>query len=306
MSKIVIVGTVALDTIETPYGKLDRIIGGSGTHSAMAASFFAPVQIVSVVGNDFPQKHLDFLKGREIDITGIEIKKDEKTFHWEGYYELDMNQAHTRKTELGVLATFDPKVPASYLDSEYLFLGNLDPDIQLKVLKQMPKVKFTVLDSMNFWISSKKEQLLHVISQVDVFLLNDGEARQLTGTSNLVKAAKEILKLGCEYVIIKKGEHGAILFHKNDIFALPSLPLDEVIDPTGAGDSFAGGFIGYLAYTNDISDANLRKAIVAGSTLASFNVQEFSLNRVKTLNPAEIMERFEQFEKLVSFELPAL
>jgi sugar/nucleoside kinase (ribokinase family) len=302
MAQLVIVGTVALDSIETPYGQFINIIGGSGVHSAMAASFFTTPALVGVVGDDFPKEHLDFLTKRSIDTSGIEIVKGGKTFRWEGYYEHDMNQAHTRNTFLNVLTEFNPKIPKAFHDAEYLFLANLDPDLQLKVLAQMKSTKFVVMDSMNYWIESKRETLLKVMSKVDVVLLNDGEIRELMRTPNIVKAARAVLETGCKYVIIKKGEHGAILFHNEDTFAMPSFPLDNVQDPTGAGDSFAGGFVGYLTKTNDLSYDNLRKAVVVGSTMASFNVEDFSLNRLKTLKISEINSRIAEFKNLFHFE----
>jgi ribokinase len=278
------------------------LIGGSGVHSAMAASFFTTPALVGVVGDDFPKEHLDFLTKRSVDTSGIEIVKGGKTFRWEGYYEHDMNQAHTRNTFLNVLTEFNPKIPKAFHDAEYLFLANLDPDLQLKVLAQMKSTKFVVMDSMNYWIESKRETLLKVMSKVDVVLLNDGEIRELMRTPNIVKAARAVLETGCKYVIIKKGEHGAILFHNEDTFAMPSFPLDNVQDPTGAGDSFAGGFVGYLTKTNDLSYDNLRKAVVVGSTMASFNVEDFSLNRLKTLKISEINSRIAEFKNLFHFE----
>lgn len=298
---VLIVGSVALDTVKTPFGKHENILGGSAVHASTAASFFSPVNLVGVVGKDFPEKHIQFLNDRKIDTTGLQIKEG-KTFHWEGYYEYDMSQAHTLVTDLNVFADFDAVIPEKYQDSEFVFLANIDPELQLKVLTQIKKPKLTVLDTMNFWIESKKEALLEVISKVDVVVLNDAEIRQLMGTPNLIAGAKALLALGVKKVVIKKGEHGSLLFEEGHYFVAPSFPLDKVVDPTGAGDSFAGSFIGYLAKTNNLSHVNLRKAVIIGSTIASFNVEDFSLDRMKRLTQPEIQHRFAEFKKISEFE----
>ncbi|MFA5927953.1 MAG: PfkB family carbohydrate kinase [Candidatus Margulisiibacteriota bacterium] len=298
---LLIVGSVALDTVKTPFGKHDYILGGSAVHASVAASFFSKVNLVGVVGEDFPVEHVDFLNQKGIDTAGLQIKKG-KTFHWEGYYEYDMNQAHTVATDLNVFADFDPVIPKKYQDSEYVFLANIDPELQLKVLKQIKKPKLSVLDTMNFWIETKKEQLLEVIKQVDIVVLNEGETRQLLKTPNLISGAKELLKMGVKKVIIKKGEHGCLLFEDDHYFAAPSFPLDRLVDPTGAGDSFAGGFIGYLAESGDLSHENMRKAVIIGSTIASYNVEDFSLNRMRKLTKKDIQKRFSEFKQMTEFE----
>jgi len=299
---LLIVGSIALDNVKTPFGEHQNILGGSAIHASNAASFFSSVNLVGVVGKDFPTEHLHFLKKRNIDTSGIQIKKG-KTFHWEGYYEYDMNQAHTLKTDLNVFADFDPIIPDNYKDSEFVFLANIDPTLQLKVLQQIKKPKFIMLDTMNFWIETKKDILLKAINSVDLLVLNDAEARQFIDTPNLIKAAQELLATGVKKVIIKKGEHGAILFEKDNVFVAPSYPLEKIIDPTGAGDSFAGGLIGYLSKTNDLSHANLRKAIITGTAMASFNVEDFSLNRLKSLTKTEITKRIKKLKNITDFEL---
>lgn len=302
MNKVLIVGSTALDSVKTPFGEHENILGGSAIHAAIAASFFSPVNIVGVVGEDFPKKHIDLLNSRKVDTTGLQIIKGGKTFHWKGYYEYDMNQAHTVDTQLNVFADFNPKLPESYQSTPFVFLANIDPDLQLNVLEQVKSPKLTLLDTMNLWIDIKKEQLLKVMSKVDIVLLNDGEIRQLMNTPNILKAAKEILKMGTKTLIVKKGEHGALLFHGNTIFAAPSYPVETVKDPTGAGDSFAGGFIGYLAKTGNISEKNLRQAVIVGSTMASYIVEDFSCNRFLKLQEKDIHHRFGEFKKLCHFE----
>ncbi|MFC1596283.1 PfkB family carbohydrate kinase [Candidatus Margulisiibacteriota bacterium] len=298
---VLIVGSVALDTVKTPFGKHANILGGSAIHASVAASFFSQVNLVGVVGQDFPAEHIDFLQRKGIDTSGLQVKEG-KTFHWEGYYEYDMNQAHTVDTQLNVFADFDPQIPANLKDSEFVFLANIDPELQIRVLEQINQPRLTVLDTMNFWIETKKEKLLQAIKLVDIVVLNDAEARQLMGTPNLVVAAKKLLKLGVGKVIIKKGEHGSLLFENSDYFVAPAYPLEQVIDPTGAGDSFAGGLVGYLAKTGDLSHPNLRKAVVLGSVMASYNVEDFSLNRTKKLTDKEIFHRFSEFKRIAEFE----
>lgn len=304
MSKLVIVGTVAFDAIETPFGKTDKILGGAGTYIGLsAANFNVDSAIVSVVGGDFPQKYLDLLSSKNINIDGIEIVENGKTFFWSGRYHNDLNSRDTLDTQLNVLADFNPVVPEAYKDAEYVMLGNLHPLVQLSVLDQVKNPKLVVLDTMNFWMDNTLEDLKKVITKVDVITINDEEARQLSGEYSLVKAACEIEKMGPEYVVIKKGEHGALLFHKEKVFFAPALPLEEVFDPTGAGDTFAGGFIGYLAHTDDISFENLKNAIIYGSNLASFCVEKFGTERMKNLSKEDINMRLEEFKKLTQFKI---
>ncbi len=302
MNNVLIVGSVALDSIKTPFGEHENILGGSAVHSSVSASFFSPVNLVGVVGEDFPQKHIDMLKKRNVDLAGLQIVKGGKTFHWKGYYEYDMNQAHSLDTQLNVFADFDPVLPESYKKTPYVFLANIDPVLQLKVLAQVQTPKLTLLDTMNFWISSKREALLEVMKKVDVVLLNEGEIRQLMNTPSIIKGARALLKEGVKILIVKKGEHGVLLFHGNTIFAAPSFPIEGVVDPTGAGDSFAGGFIGYLAKTGDISEKNMRQAIMVGSTMASYIVEDFSNDRFMTLAHKDISARFSEFKALCHFE----
>ena len=299
MNDILIIGTVALDTIETPFGKAEKTLGGSATYASFAASFFAKPALVSVVGNDFPKEYLGLMRKRSINLDGLKIIG--KTFHWEGFYEYDMNEAKTRKTELNSLEHFKVDVPEKFKDIKYVFLANIDPEQQLETLKQMGKPNFVVLDTMNFWINNKKKYLIDVIKKVNVLLINDGEARQLFNTVNLVRAANEALSLGPKAVIIKKGEHGALLFTKNKHFSAPGYPLENIKDPTGCGDSFGGAFIGYLAKTNDLSERNLRKAIVYGSVVASHNAEDFGLNKLKHLTMKDIEKRYKEFKDIREF-----
>ncbi|MBI2143694.1 sugar kinase [Candidatus Woesearchaeota archaeon] len=301
MAQLVIAGSLALDTVKTPFGQATEALGGAATYSSFAASFFAKPSIVGVVGIDFPRQSLQLLQQRGIDTEGVEISSNGKTFRWEGYYEYDMNEAKTVKTELGVFADFKPKLPESYKDAEYVFLANIDPQLQLQVLEQVKKPRLTLLDTMNYWIQNKKQQLLNVIKKVDILLLNDSEARQLFGTPSLVKAAGAALKLGPKYVIIKKGEHGALLFSDGSHFSAPSYPLEAIKDPTGCGDSFAGALIGYMASKNSDSEKDLRKGIIYGSVIASFNAEDFSLERMKRLSAEEIEKRYKEFERIREF-----
>jgi len=298
---VLIAGTVALDDLKTPFGEKKGVLGGSAVHGSVAASFFSPVSLLSIVGKDFPKKHIDFLRSRNIDTRGLKIT-DGKTFHWEGFYEYDMNQAHTKRTDLNVLLEFDPELPPEYRDSKYVFLANVDPDIQLKMLSQLGSPELVVADTMNYWIENRNKALKELIGRVDVMLLNDMEARELTGNPNLISAAAEILKLGVKYVIIKKGEHGALLFSKQSHFSAPSYPQDKLTDPTGAGDSFAGGFIGYLARSGDLSERNIKKAVIIGSVMASFNVEDFSLDALRRLKHEDIKKRFEMIRTFSRFE----
>ena len=305
MGKLVIVGTVAFDAIETPFGKTDKILGGAGTFIGLAASNFnVDSAVVSVVGGDFPQEYLDLMTDRNIDISGIEIVKDGKTFFWSGKYHNDMNSRDTLVTELNVLADFEPKVPESYRDSEVVMLGNLHPLTQMSVLNQMEtKPKLVILDTMNFWMDCALEDLHNTIKHIDVITINDEEARQLTGEYSLVVAARKIHEMGPKYVVIKKGEHGALLFHNDNVFYAPALPLEEVFDPTGAGDTFAGGFAGYLAKTEDYSFENMKNAVIYGSTLASFCVEKFGTERMLNLTASEVHRRLGQFKSLIQFDI---
>lgn len=305
MSKLVIVGTVAFDAIETPFGKTDKILGGAATFIGLAASQFnVDSAAVSVVGGDFPQEYLTLLSNKNIDISGIEIVKEGKTFFWKGLYHNDMNSRDTLATELNVLADFQPVVPDSYKAAKVVMLGNLHPLTQLSVLEQMnKKPELVILDTMNFWMDNALEDLHKVIKEIDVITINDEEARQLTGEYSLVVAARKIHEMGPKYVVIKKGEHGALLFSDDNVFYAPALPLEEVFDPTGAGDTFAGGFAGYLAKTNDFSFENMKKAIIYGSTLASFCVEKFGTVRMEHLKPEEVQKRLHQFKALTQFEI---
>jgi sugar/nucleoside kinase (ribokinase family) len=305
MSKLVIVGTVAFDAIETPFGKTDKILGGAATFIGLAASQFnINSAVVSVVGGDFPQKYLDLLSNKDIDVSGIEIVKAGKTFFWSGLYHNDMNSRDTLATELNVLADFQPVVPDNFKDAKVVMLGNLHPLTQLSVLEQMHETpKLVVLDTMNFWMDSALDDLHKVMKEIDVITINDEEARQLTGEYSLVVAARKIHEMGPKYVVIKKGEHGALLFNNDNIFYAPALPLEEVFDPTGAGDTFAGGFAGYLAKTDDFSFENMKKAVIYGSTLASFCVEKFGTERMESLTSEEVNKRLQQFKTLTQFEI---
>ncbi len=305
MGKLVIVGSVAFDAIETPFGKTDKILGGAAPFIGLAAAQFqVDSAIVSVVGEDFPQEYLDLLASKNIDVSGIEIVKGGKTFFWSGKYHNDLNTRDTLVTELNVMADFDPKVPDSYKDAEVVMLGNLHPNIQLGVINQMTvQPKLIVLDTMNYWIENTPKELMAVINKVDVITINDEEARQLTNEYSLVKAAAKIQEMGPKYVVIKKGEHGALLFHDSHIFFAPALPLEEVFDPTGAGDTFAGGFVGYIAQSRNIGFENLKNAVIQGSNLASFSVERFGTKRMTSLTKEEINKRLLQFKALTQFDI---
>jgi sugar/nucleoside kinase (ribokinase family) len=300
---LVITGTVAFDAIETPFGKTDKIVGGAATYASLAASYFYDkVKIVAVVGDDFPQNNIDGFKSHGISVEGLQVKKGEKSFFWAGKYHNDMNSRDTLVTELNVLAGFDPVIPDSYQDCEYLLLGNLTPQVQQTTIRRMKnRPKLIVLDTMNFWMDVALNDLLETIRLVDVLTINDSEARQLSGEYSLVKAANKILQMGPKYLIIKKGEHGALLFHQDQIFSAPALPLAEVFDPTGAGDTFAGGFIGYLAKVGTINFNNMKNAIIYGSALASFCVEKFGTEKILDLTDEEIARRIQQFVGLSSF-----
>ena len=299
MNDVLIIGTVAFDTIETPFGKVEKALGGSATYASFAASFFSKPALISVVGDDFPKDYIELIKKSGISLDGLKISG--KTFHWDGFYEYDMNEAKTRKTELNSLEHFKVEVPEKFKNIKYVFLANIDPEQQLETLKQMNKPDLVVLDTMNFWISSKKNVLIEVIRKADILILNDGEARQLFNTVSLVKAANEALSLCPKAVIIKKGEHGALLFTKNKHFSAPSYPLESMKDPTGCGDSFGGAFIGYLAKTKDLSERNFRKAVIYGSVVASHNAEDFGLNRLKHLTMEDIEKRYKEFQDIREF-----
>jgi ribokinase len=298
---LLIVGSLALDSVRTPFGEKKEVLGGSAVYAAVSASFFVSPKLVGPIGRDFPEKYLAFLKSCKIDLSGLQ-RIEGMTFRWEGYYEYDMNQAHTLETQLNVLAQFDPRIPESFRNTSFVFLANLDPELQLKVIAQLEKPKLLVADTMNYWIERKREALHEVIKKVDFMLMNDAEIRQFMETPNIPLAARRLIKLGCKGVIVKKGEHGALLFTDDNHFSAPSYPQELLRDPTGAGDSFAGGFMGYLAKTMDLSEANIRKAVIIGSVMASFNVEDFSLDRLRRLKHKEVILRFEEFKKFSEFE----
>jgi sugar/nucleoside kinase (ribokinase family) len=302
--KLLAVGTVAFDAIETPFGKTDKILGGAATFIGLAASALdTDVSLVSVIGGDFPQEYLDMLTSKNINIDGVEVVKDGKTFFWSGKYHNDLNSRDTLITELNVLADFDPKVPAHAADADVLLLGNLDPVVQLSVLERMAKKpQLVILDTMNFWMDIAWDNLMKVIAKTDVITINDEEARQLSGEYSLVKAAKKIHAMGPKYVIIKKGEHGALLFHEEKVFAIPALPLEDVFDPTGAGDTFAGGFAAYLTQKGDFGFESMKTAIIVGSAMASFTVEKFGTERIQAVTKQELSNRILQFRELTSFE----
>ena len=302
---LLVFGTMAFDAIETPFGKSDRIIGGAATYIALSASnFITPIKQISVVGGDFPQEELDHLSSLGVRLEGVQIKKDQKSFFWSGRYHMDMNERDTLDTQLNVLADFNPVVPDSYQDAEFVMLGNGVPALQHSVLKQMTnKPRLVVMDTMNFWMETAMADLEALLKDVDVLLVNDSEARQLSAQFSLVRAAKEIMSMGPKYVVIKKGEHGALLFHGDQVFVAPALPLEEVFDPTGAGDTFAGGFIGHLARTKDISFENMKSAIIVGSAMASFCVEKFGTARMREISREDILNRIQQFVELVNFDI---
>ncbi|HMQ63653.1 MAG TPA: PfkB family carbohydrate kinase [Flavilitoribacter sp.] len=298
------VGTVAFDDVETPFGRAEKIVGGAATYIALSASYYTDqVKIVSVVGDDFPKTELNFLQSRGIDIDGVQIKEGQKSFFWAGKYHRNMNDRDTLDTQLNVLADFDPVLPAAYKKSEFLMLGNLTPSIQLDVIRQMEKKpRLIALDTMNFWMNSSMESLLNVLKEIDVLIINDEETRQLSGEYSLVKAARVIHEMGPKFLVIKKGEHGALLFEGENVFFAPALPLAEVFDPTGAGDTFAGGFMGYMASTGDLSFENMKRAVVYGSAMASFCVEKFGIERLKELSENDITDRIARFVRLVNFD----
>ena len=298
---ILVVGSVALDSVKTPFGQVDDALGGSGTYFSVSASNFTKVQLVAVVGNDFPQEHVDLLKKHDVDLEGLQVT-DGKTFRWKGYYEFDLNEAHTLETHLNVFESFHPELPESYRDAEYVFLANIDPELQLEVLRQVRNPKLVACDTMNFWIDGKRDALLETLKHIDMLVINDAETRQLADEPNLVKAARKIISMGPETLIVKRGEYGVLMFRKDSIFSAPAYPLEAVFDPTGAGDTFAGGFLGSLAASGETSEEAIRTSIIYGSVMASYNVESFSLERLKTLKQSEIEQRFRYFKKLTEFQ----
>jgi sugar/nucleoside kinase (ribokinase family) len=301
MSSVLVVGSVALDSVETPFGKAEEVLGGSATFFSASASLLAPVQLVGIVGRDYPVERLEPLKERGVNLSGLECA-DGESFHWRGRYRHDLNSAETIETRLGVFSHFRPKIPDEFRDAPFVFLGNIDPRLQLEVLQQVSKPRLVACDTMNFWIESRRSDILALLSRVDILTLNDAEARQLTEQVNLVKAARWIMEHGPKHVIIKKGEHGAFMFTRSSVFYAPAYPLEEVFDPTGAGDSFAGGFIGYLARTGDLSEPNLKRAVVYGSAMGSFAVERFSIDRFLEIGAEDIVKRVREFHRLVAFE----
>ena len=295
------VGSVALDSLQTPFGVREDVLGGSATYFSTAASFFAPVRIVAVVGEDFPQVHVDFLRRRGVDVSGLE-RRPGRTFRWSGRYEFDLNQAHTLDTQLNVFADFRPELPESFRDSSHVFLGNIDPELQLRVLDQVRAPRIVAADTMNFWINGSRPALLKTLKRVHLLFVNDSEARQLTGEHNIVRAARAILGMGPQRVVVKRGEYGALLFDQEHIFACPAMPLADVFDPTGAGDTFAGGFMGTLAISSHLNTETLRRAMVMGSVMASFTVEKFSLERLREVSRSDIRARFSEFKRLTHFE----
>jgi sugar/nucleoside kinase (ribokinase family) len=301
MGKLLVVGSVALDTVKTPFGEGTEVLGGSATYFSTAASYFTSVDLIAVVGDDFPTEHVQFLESRGIDLTGLE-RRPGATFRWKGEYSHQLNEAKTLDTRLNVFETFRPKIPEHYRVPDVLFLGNIDPELQLDVLHQVKRPSVVACDTMNFWINGKQESLWKVLERIDVLLINDGEARALGGDPNLVKVARKILARGPKHLIVKRGEYGVLLFSEKEVFGAPAYPLEEVRDPTGAGDTFAGGFLGYLAATGNRSSEAIRQAIIFGSVMASFTVEAFSLDRLKNLDYKEIEERFRSFKRLTHFE----
>ena len=301
MGKLLVVGSVALDTVKTPFGEVTEVLGGSATFFSTAASYFTSVDLIAVVGEDFPPQHLTFLKSRGIDLTGLE-RRPGATFRWKGEYTHQLNEARTLDTKLNVFETFRPKIPESYRSPELLFLGNIDPELQFDVLQKLPRPPLVACDTMNFWINGKRDALWRVLEQVDILIVNDGEARALGEDSNLVKVAQKILARGPKHLIIKRGEYGVLMFNEKQVFGAPAFPLEDVRDPTGAGDSFAGGFLGYLAATGNRSIDAFKQAIIFGSVMASFAVESFSLDRLRILDYKEVHERFRAFKQLTHFE----
>jgi sugar/nucleoside kinase (ribokinase family) len=298
---ILVIGSVAFDSVETPFGRGDDVLGGSATYFSTSASFFTGVQLVAVVGDDFPEEPKEFLSSRGVDLAGLQTRPGE-TFRWKGRYGYDLNEAQTLETHLNVFETFHPQLPESYRKAEYVFLANIDPELQLEVLNQVERPKLIACDTMNFWIEGKREALVRTLGHVDILVINEAEVRQLANEANLVKASRAVLAMGPKTLVVKRGEYGVLVFTEHSIFSAPAYPLEEVFDPTGAGDTFAGGFMGYLAATNNLSDETIRKATVFGSVMASFTVEDFSLNRLRKLSWLEVEERFRRFQALTTFE----
>ncbi len=298
---ILVVGSIALDTVETPFGKVKETVGGSAVYFSLAARYFSKVNVVGVVGSDFPKSILNQLKMRGINTSGIAIKNG-RTFRWKGRYDFDLNTAHTLETQLNVFSDFKPKIPVEYSSSEYVFLGNIHPELQLNVLKSVNSPKLVACDTMNYWIEKENKKLRKVLKNIDMLIINEAEARELAAEPNTIRSAKKILKMGPRYLIIKRGEYGAMLFSKRNIFILPAFPLEQLADPTGAGDSFAGGFLGYIANCSDVTEETMRQAIVAGSVLASFTVEDFGIKRLLELDAKEINKRLKFFKNLVNFK----
>jgi sugar/nucleoside kinase (ribokinase family) len=298
---ILVVGSVAFDSVETPFGRGDDVLGGSATYFSTSASFFTGVQLVAVVGEDFPDEPRQFLTSRGVDLAGLQTRPG-KTFRWKGRYGYDLNEAHTLETHLNVFETFHPELPDTYRQAKFVFLANIDPELQLEVLQQVEKPKLIACDTMNFWIDGKRDALIRTLGHVDILVINEAEVRQLADEANLVKASRAVLAMGPKTLVVKRGEYGVLVFTEHSIFSAPAYPLEEVFDPTGAGDTFAGGFMGYLAATNNLSDETIRKATVFGSVMASFTVEDFSLDRLRKLTWSEIEDRFRRFQTLTAFE----
>jgi len=299
---ILVIGSVAFDSVETPFGQVEEVLGGSGTYFSTSASFFTDVRLVAVVGEDFPAEHLEFLRSRGVDLSGVKTAPG-RTFRWKGRYGFDLNEAQTLDTQLNVFASFRPELPTGFEDAEYIFLANIDPELQMDVLRQVRRPRLVACDTMNYWIGGKREALLQTLKSVDTLVINEGETRQLAGEANLVKAAKAVLGMGPKTLVVKRGEYGVLMFTEHSVFSAPAYPLESVFDPTGAGDTFAGGFIGYLAATGNLSEHNIRRGIVFGSVMASFTVEDFSLNRLRTLHHDEIQDRFRRIKLLTEFNL---
>lgn len=298
---LLVVGSVAFDSVKTPFGEVDEVLGGSATYFSTAASYFTDVNLVAVIGEDFPEEHVEFLSGRSINVEGLS-RVPGRTFRWRGEYSYQLNEAKTLETQLNVFKEFRPTLPASYQDAEFVFLANIDPDLQRDVLTQVKSPKLVACDTMNFWIEGKRESLIETLKAVDILIINDGEARELAGEVNLVKAAKKIISLGPLTLVIKQGEYGALMFTQHSVFSAPAYPLEEVFDPTGAGDSFAGGFMGFLSKCGSVDDTNIRKAVIYGSAMASINVEAFSLNRMRHLTQEDIHNRYQAFKALTFFD----
>ncbi len=297
---ILVVGSVAFDSIKTPFGVANDVLGGSACYFSTSAGFFTEVNLVAVVGDDFPQEHVDFLQSRKIDLSGLQ-KSQGKTFRWKGYYDYDLNEAHTLETHLNVFESFKPVLPENYRDVDYVFLANIDPELQLDVLRQVKNPKLVACDTMNFWIEGKKAELIKLLAKVDILAINEAEVRQLADEPNLIKAAAIVRSYGPRTLVIKRGEYGVLMFGEGSIFSAPAYPLEEVFDPTGAGDTFAGGFIGYLAATRNLEEKNLRKATIFGTVMASFTVEKFSLDRLKEIDYSEITDRYKKIKLLTDF-----